>query len=105
MQHQPWAVELCGFNLEASLPWGLLIPNLEPSNPVKDVRREGEVVVALRLLSRVLYNNIDRLSDVSLFQIRIPDEIRILENLGRLELLGQNQARRRRAGDVGLSGA
>lgn len=51
-----------------------------------DIGRERQVVVALRLLVHVLDNDIDCFPDISLLQIGIPDKVRVLKHLRRLEI-------------------
>ena len=75
--------------MESAVLGRLLVPDFETSNAVEHMRREGDVVVALRLLVDILYDNIDSLPSISLFQIGVPDQICILENLWGLEV-GRN---------------
>jgi len=92
-QHQPRGFKHRSFDRKPSLLRSLLVPDLQPPDLADVLRREGEVVVALRLRVHVLDDDVDCLPDITLLEIRVAEEVHVLEDLRGLEIPGQDEPR------------
>lgn len=90
--YSPAKINLNSFHTKPPLLRCLLIPHFQAPDLVEYIRWERQVVVALRLLVHVLHDHIDGLPNVSLFQIGVPDQVRILKHLGRVEIANRGDS-------------
>lgn len=81
----PVRVKAYCFDLECALADILLVSDFQSSNPGEQARLERQIVLGLRLRVNVLDYDVDGFPRVGLVEVDGPDQVVVLEDLGRCE--------------------
>ena len=100
--HVPIGIVLYYFSPEGRLLRVFLVPDFQASYIRNCFRFERYEILVLQMRVYVLYNNIDRFSNIALFKICMSHKVDISEDLRRSEIAWEDLVGRKRISEVGV---